>query len=103
MDDESDRPAAEVFRIEVVEPSLPSRVGRLLVTLGLGVLLMGGATNVGGRKLAIVERSSGQTLATWPEPYGDDAHQLLGRITADLESGTADEFARAWIEGVGED
>jgi hypothetical protein len=103
MDDQGERPAAEVFRIDVIGPSRRSRLARLAVTLGLGVLLMGAApTNAGGRRLAIVERSSGHTLVVWPEPYADEAHQLLGRITADLESVTADEFARAWIEGLGE-
>jgi hypothetical protein len=91
-----------VFRIDVIGPSRRSRVARLVVALGLGALLLGGATNVGGRKLAIVDRATGETLATWPEPAFDEAHELLGRITADLESGTADEFARTWIEGFGE-
>ncbi len=92
--------AADTYRIEVLEPSRRSRIARLVGALTLGVLTMGaGPTNAGGRRVTIVDRGRGQTVAEWPEPAADEAHELHGRISSDLDSLDAEAFEERWIPG----
>lgn len=92
--------AAAVFEVEVVDAPRRSRITRGLLTLVVGLVTLGSApTNPGGRRIRILGRTSRMEIAAWPEPAADDAHELLGRIEADLATLPAEEFARRWIEG----
>lgn len=93
-------PAAELFEVDVVDAPRRGRITRGLLALVVGLVTLGSTpANAGGRRIRILGRTSRMEIAAWREPVADHAHELLGRIRADLVELDAETFARRWIEG----
>lgn len=96
--------ASDAYDIEVVA-GLPrwKRWLRAIMTFGGGAIAMGegvsGAppTNPGGRHVSVSDKATGERLITMVEDWGDDLNDLVGGVTEDHASMTADDFAAKWL------
>lgn len=90
--------ASDVYEINTESTSKRKRVKGWIGVLISNFMAMGqGIANPGGRIISVRNKTTGVELFRHIEGFGDDDAALLGDITNDLETMTADEFAQTWV------
>lgn len=90
--------AAEIYELVIEPASRWRRIWAPIAVLAANLPLFGaGPSNPGGRTAHILDRRTGQTVASMTEHFGDDVGSIPA-ITEDLESKDAAEFAAIWID-----
>lgn len=90
-------PASHVYRVDVIHASRPSRWLRTAAVVALNVLNYGGTpTNPGGRRAQVVDRVSGEVVATISEFIGDDDSEV-DAVAADVDRMDIATFSARWL------
>jgi hypothetical protein len=90
--------AADVYELVIEPASRWRRIWAPIAVLAANLPLGGdGPSNPGGRTAHVVDRRTGQTVASVTENFGDDLGPVPA-ITEDLASKDAAEFAAIWID-----
>ena len=98
----SETRAVDHYEITVEAAPIPQRWFRSLATLAAHVAALFGApdpagVNPGGRRVKVLERSTGDVVLEFVKGHGDDTQVSLSLVQADLESVSLSDFQSRWL------
>lgn len=89
--------ASSRFELDIVSLSLPRRIwGGLVAVVGAVLTLGAAAPSPPMKRCRIIDRSSGEVVATVQEKTGDSV-DTMALIRSDLAEMSATEFERVWV------